>query len=173
MIGYHPPGFRLLEARAADADDEKVRWLFGWNGLVTQPATDVTLAVKTPTARALVTTGQWTAPEEGRQRAAANLLALKPSAEAAPLNENGPNELARSAWKEGRLNVDDVAVAVHSETFGQFNLAVGSYQGRAFAAAWSGRIALRSIAAGEEYVIDPCRPQSHDKLNRMTPPVFD
>jgi len=104
--GYHPPSFPLFEAVLADGMAQPHRWLLGWNGLVTEPATDVTLAARSADEVALVTSSRWSSELDARLAASSLVAALHPATNGftpAALRTFAQDD---SSWTEAQVRVD-------------------------------------------------------------------
>ncbi|MDQ1077121.1 MULTISPECIES: hypothetical protein [Microbacterium] len=166
--GYRPPAFPLLEARFNRSENNTTRWLYGWNGLVTEAATDVTLAASAPAGRALVTSGLW-ADEWGVRIAA--LLAAN-SLDRSRLFRGIAIDAAANdvSWRPAPLSIDGESAQVAIGHVGDFTVAYAIDTPAQFAAAWRNDSELESLgvmdAAG--YLIDPSQMHSYPSLHEQT-----
>ncbi|MEV7875502.1 hypothetical protein [Microbacterium sp. NPDC089188] len=171
--GYHPPAFPLYEAvfRAGGAPPR--RWLSGWNGPVTAPATDVTLAAKTERDSALVASSRWNEVAEARATGALLLSAFRVFAPATPVDEVLRLAEDDTRWNAATVVVDGrpfpaVATAVEGVTI---TCCVDRAADVHVAVASIGEFSLRRLIAGrnEVYPADPFVAHAYADL----PPVDD
>lgn len=157
--GYHPPAFPLCEAVFSDEVSEPRRWLFGWNGLTTAPATDVTLAARGERATALVTSSRWAGVDDARVSGFLTLTAFR-----VPELPGSTAELVRLAedegrWDAGTLDVDGRVLPALTTTIGEVTVAccVDLPAGIGVAVAAVGAVALRRLVPARRtaYPADP------------------
>ncbi|WP_307224455.1 hypothetical protein [Microbacterium arborescens] len=166
--GYRPPAYPLLEARFDRSENNTARWLYGWNGPVTEAATDVTLAASAPMGRALVTSGLW-ADEWGVQISA--LLAANSLNRSRLFRGVAIDAAAKDvSWRPAPLPINGESAQVAMGHVGEFTVAYAINAPAQFAAAWRNDSELESLsvmdAAG--YLIDPSQMHSYPSLNEQT-----
>ncbi|MFJ4038803.1 hypothetical protein ACIPVB_12045 [Microbacterium sp. NPDC090007] len=171
--GYHRPAFPLFEAVFSDEVSEPRRWLSGWNGPITAPATDVTLAARGEGTAALVTSSPWAGVDEARVSGFLSLFAFR-----VPGLPDSTAELVRLAeddgrWDAGTLDVDGRALPALTTTVGRVTIAccVNPTAGVGAAVAAMGAVALRRLVPvrGAAYPADPFVAHRYADL----PPVDD
>lgn len=172
MKGYHPPTYPLLEARFHGSENDTVRWLYSWNGAVTEPARDVTLAASAPGGRALVTSGLW-ADERDAQLSA--LLAAN-SLERSRLFPRADIEstLKDMEWVPAPLTIDGESTPVMMGHIGESTVAYAIDLPTQFAAAWARGSELESLGTidATEYLIDPLETHAYPSLAEQTARVM-
>lgn len=170
--GYHPPAYPLLEARFPQPGNDTTRWLYGWNGLVTEPATDVTLAASAPAGRALVTSGLW----EHEPDAQISALLAANSLNRSPLFPGVAVDAAAKdmSWREASLVIDDEHTHMMMGQIGEFTVAYAIDVPAQFAAAWQSDSAIESLGAidATHYLINPLEMHSYPSLNEQTARVM-
>lgn len=170
--GYHPPGFPLFEAAFDDAEAGVRRWLLGGNGLVTEPATDVTLAARRGGEAAVVTSSRWPDEVEARVAALQALTALS----ALPVFAGADALLAHAGadgrWAPADVEVDGEARRLTATTIAGVTAAYSWVGAAHFAVAGRRAVAVRSLdhAAGAAYPLSPFCSHSFDELHRVGTP---
>jgi hypothetical protein len=157
--GYHPPAFPLFEAVFPEEVSEPRRWLSGWNGLTTAPATDVTLAARGERVTALVTSSRWAGVDDARVSGFLKLAVFR-----VPELPGSTAELVRLAeddgrWDAGTLDVDGRVLPALTTTVGKVTVAccVDPTAGVGAAVAAVGAVALRRLVPARRtaYPADP------------------
>lgn len=169
--GYHPPAFPLYEAVFGEGGVR--RWLGGWNGLVTAPATDVTLAARTERGAALVTSARWNEVTEARARAALLLPAFRVFAPSTPIVEILRIADDDSWWEATTLIVDGRPSPAETAVVGGVTLTccVDRSADVHVAVAATGAVGVRRLIEGrnDAYPADPFVAHAYADL----PPVDD
>ncbi|WP_394685912.1 hypothetical protein [uncultured Microbacterium sp.] len=169
--GYHPPAFPLYEA--VFGEEEVRRWLGGWNGLVTAPATDVTLAARTERGAALVTSARWKEVAEARAAGALLLSAFRVFAPTTPVVEILRIADDDSRWEAATLIVDGRPSPAETAVVGGVTLTccVDRPADVHVAVAATGAVGVRRVIAGrnDAYPADPFVAHAYADL----PPVDD
>lgn len=167
MRGYHPPTYPLLEARFRRSENDTTRWLYGWNGAVTEAARDVTLAASAPAGRALVTSGLW-ADEPSAQLSA--LLAAN-ALERSRLFPGADIETALKdmSWSPAPLTINGESAQIMIGRIGDSTAAYAIDVPAQIAAAWVEGSELESLSAidATEYLINPLELHSYASLNEQ------
>ena len=171
--GYHPPAFPLFEAVFPGEAWEPRRWLHGWNGLVTAPATDVTLAARGERTAAVVTSSPWAEVADARASGFLKLSVFR-----VPELPGSTAQLVRLAeddgrWDAGTLDVDGRALPALTTTLGRVTVVccVEPTVGVGAVVAAVGAVALRRLvpARRSAYPADPFVAHRYADL----PPVDD
>ncbi|WP_431804970.1 hypothetical protein [Microbacterium sp. bgisy203] len=172
MKGYHPPTYPLLEARFHRSENDTVRWLYGWNGPVTEAARDVTLAASAPAGRALVTSGIWVDERDVRLSA----LLVANSLEQARLFPSAGIDTAIDdmLWLPAPLTINGESTQVLMGQIGECTVAYAIDAPEQFAAAWAKGSELESLSTIDAtgYLINPLEMHSYPSLNEQTTRVM-
>lgn len=171
MKGYRPPAYPLLEALFHRSENSTVRWLYGWNGPVTEAARDVTLAASAPAGRALVTSGLWADESDAQLSAlmAANSLQRSRLFRSAAVDAAMKDML----WLPRPFTIDGKYTQVMMSQIGECTVAYAVDVPAQFAAAWEKTSELESIdtidtIGATKYLIDPLEMHSYPSLNEQT-----
>jgi hypothetical protein len=145
------------------------RWIHGWNGLVGEPPTDVTLGAKAPVGRALVTSGSWTSESDARILALMAANALEGASVLSSAERLVETALRDSEWSPATLVVDALPIAVVTRRFFSATVAYPVDFASGFVAAWRGDVVIRRLlAAGAgDYAVDPFAAHALDELDRQ------
>ncbi|WP_150956478.1 hypothetical protein [Microbacterium testaceum] len=148
---------------------EPQRWLAGWSGLVTEPATDVTLAARSADEVALVTSSTWTSELDARVAACLLAGALSPARERPSTEALLALAQDDSSWTETRVHVGGHA-RQGSATVSQGVVATCCRHGMwAVAVASRVAVALRRVdpRSADTYVANPFTAHAYGTLPPM------
>lgn len=168
MKGYHPPTYPLLEARFHRSENDTVRWLYGWNGPVTEAARDVTLAASAPAGRALVTSGIWVDERDAQLSA---LLAANSLEQARLFPSSGIDTAIKDMlWFPAPLTINGESTQILMGRIGECTVGYTISTPIQFAAAWAKGSELESLSTidASGYLINPLETHSYPALNEQT-----
>jgi len=168
--GYHPPSFPLFEATFPDTAGEPQRWLLGWNGLVEEPATDVTLAARLAGATALVTSARWSSEEDARWAAVHALAELAQTPELDAAAALAAHALDDALWSPASIDVDGSSRTATATTSGGVTALYCTDDDAQLAVAYLVPVGVRRVRAGDTaYEADPLVSHSYAALPPVPP----
>lgn len=149
-----------------------MRWLYGWNGPVTEAARDVTLAASAPTGRALVTSGLWVDERDAQLSAllAANSLERSRLFSTADID----SAMKDMFWFPARLTINGESTQVSMGRIGECTVAYAISGPAQFAGAWTKDSEFESVRTIDAtgYLINPLEMHSYPSLNEQTTRVM-
>ncbi|MDF2990638.1 MAG: hypothetical protein K0S37_1152 [Microbacterium sp.] len=165
--GYHPPLFPLFEAVIEGGEADVSRGLLGWNGLVSEPATDVALVARAGTVSAVVVSARWPTETDARVSALSALSALA----AHPVFVSAAEMIAHAEddarWGPGSVEVDGRALPASTTVVGGITAAYGRHDDVHVAVAARDVVSVRTVQhdAVDAYPLDPFAAHAYGELD--------